>query len=95
MNPNNVWVGQQLQVNGSASAVAASTSQANQVGGDTVIILYNPASRCLESCTYHGISMQAVMDANGLWDPNNVRRATIGDCRRATAYSERLCTAGR
>ena len=71
-DPNNVWLGQQLQVGGSAAA-APQTASVSQSSGDLIYHVVQPGESLSGIAAYHGVMMQAVMDANGLWDPNTVR----------------------
>ncbi len=70
-DPNNVWLGQQLQVRGSAAATQSVA--APQSSGDLIYHVVQPGESLSGIAAYHSVTMQAVMDANGLWDPNKVR----------------------
>jgi len=75
-NPNHVWVGQQLQVYGNASATSSATatsSAASSVGGNTIYHVVQPGESLSGIAANHGVTMRSIMDTNGLWDPNNVR----------------------
>ncbi len=71
-DPNNVWLGQQVQVRSGATAAIQSTSVA-QSSGDLIYHVVQPGESLSGIAAYHGVTMQAIMDANALWDPNTVR----------------------
>ncbi|MCB0182798.1 MAG: LysM peptidoglycan-binding domain-containing protein [Caldilineaceae bacterium] len=96
-NPNHVWVGQQLQVYGRASTTT-SVAAASQPSGSTVYHIVQPGDSLSEIAAYYGVTMQNVMDANGLWDPNNVRvgqRLAIIGGRQQSANNDYAPPVGR
>lgn len=69
-NPNHVWVGQQLQVRGGAHA--AQSVAATAPSGDVTYHVVQPGDSLSAIAAYHGVTMQSIMNANGLANPNNV-----------------------
>jgi LysM repeat protein len=98
-NPNHVWVGQQLQVYGSGSASATTQAASTAVtAGDVIYHVVQPGESLSAIAAYHGVTMQSVMDANGLWDPNNVRvgqRLAVIGGQRPTVSDAYAPPAGR
>lgn len=91
-DPNHVWIGQTLYVNGggTGSSVANSweTSTASSgAGNDNTIYHVVQRGESLSSiAAYHGVSQQAIMDANGMYDPNHVQ---LGQRLRIAGGQER------
>ena len=69
-NPNHVWIGQQLQVSGGGASQQSVTAD---VSGNTIYHVVQPGDTLSAIAAYNGVTMQALMDANGLSNPNNVR----------------------
>lgn len=70
-NPNHVWIGQQLQVRGGGVASQPSVSAA--ASGNTIYHVVQPGDTLSAIAAYNGVTLQALMDANGISNPNNVR----------------------
>ncbi|MCB0060975.1 MAG: LysM peptidoglycan-binding domain-containing protein [Caldilineaceae bacterium] len=75
-NPNYVWVGQQLQVVGSGVSGSMTTAVAAPAASTASSAIYHvvqPGDSLSTIAAYHGVSLQSLMDTNGLWDPNHVQ----------------------
>jgi LysM repeat protein len=96
-NPNHVWVGQQLQVSSRAGGGTQAAAAAPASGGGIYHVV-QPGDSLSRIAVYHGVSMQSVMDANGLWDPNHVQvgqRLTIRGGQRPAVNDTYAPPAGR
>ncbi len=69
-NPNHVWVGQQLQVRGGGTTQAAASATSS---GSITYHVVQPGDSLSAIAVYHGVTQQALMNANGLTNPNHVR----------------------
>ena len=70
-NPNHVWIGQRLRVRGGSSTAQRAAAPV-QSSSSTIYHVVQPGESLSAIAAYHGISQQAVMNANGLYDPNHV-----------------------
>lgn len=96
-NPNHVWVGQQLQVYGSATAASAAVSSSLDTG-NALYHVVQPGESLSAIAAHYDVTMQSVMDFNGLWDPNTVRvgqRLAIVGGRQPAANAYYAPPAGR
>lgn len=101
-NPNHVWVGQQLQVYGNASTTTSSTSSSGATSASassgTIYHVAQPGESLSGIAAYYGVTLRSLLDANGLWDPNNVRvgqRLAIIGGQQPTANQYYAPPAGR
>lgn len=91
-NPNHVWIGQTLYVSGNSSSTGATAGASSAINSSNGLYHVVQAGESLSSiAAYHGVSQQAIMDANGLYDPNRVqlgqRLYIVGAQQRSANYT--------
>lgn len=70
-NPNHVWIGQQLQVSGSRAA-AIQPAVSAPASGSVAYHVVQAGDSLSAIAAYHGVTQQALMNANGLSNPNHI-----------------------
>lgn len=71
-NPNHIWLGQQLLVRGGSGAVATTDTSYVPVTGDGTIHVVQRGDTLSRIAQRYGLSLQQVMDMNGISNPNHV-----------------------